>query len=132
MNEYKVTTGECVLGDLPEGWLNFFLDCEQCEEEMKVDYKGAPPNSVTCPSCSSEIVIYKCLNCRARYEEGDQGFITLDVPYGSTVWDNMYGPAYACSSKCLVEAFKNDSLNCKGMLKGMLREGGELCCRGHS
>jgi hypothetical protein len=118
MAEYRLSVEEEVIpGNLPEGWPLFFVDCENddCEAVITVSYKGAPPHQIACPDCGCEIVIYKCLNCDAHYEKSDQAFISCDVPYGSTVADSIFGPAYFCSSKCIVEAFSKDDFNAKSM-----------------
>lgn len=115
-SEFRLVTEQpFMLGFLPEGWLNFFVDCDHCHREIKVDYYWAPPKSFSCPFCEQEVVIYKCLHCGVHFEEGDQGFLVVDVPYGSSVWDCMYGPAYFCSSAHMVEAFKNDEFQAKAM-----------------
>jgi len=92
------------------------LDCEQCEQDIVVYYELSTPHNVECPNCGHENCLMRCIHCKSEWQEGDQGFIEFDVPYGSTVHDSLFdGPAYACSSKCLVEAFRNDDFEAKNM-----------------
>jgi hypothetical protein len=99
------------------------LDCQNCEEQLVVFYELSTPNKVECPGCGHENNLVKCINCSAEWQKGDQGFIELDIPYGSTVHDSLFdGPAYACSAKCLVEAFANDDFEARGMFADMVVE----------
>jgi len=99
------------------------VECQSCEEQLVVFYELSTPDRVECPACGHENNLVRCINCNAERQPGDQGFIELDVPYGSTVHDSFFdGPAYACSAKCLVEAFSKDDFEAKGMFADMIVE----------
>jgi hypothetical protein len=99
------------------------LICGGCEEPLVVFYEISTPTKVDCPTCHHENNLMKCINCEAEWQKGDQGFMSIDVGYGSTVHDGLFvGPAYACSANCLVEAFKNDDFDAKGMFSDMIVE----------
>lgn len=99
------------------------IDCQNCEEQLVVFYELNTPSKVECPGCGHENNLVRCINCDAEQKPGDQGFIELDVPYGSTVHDSLFdGPAYACSAKCLVDAFSKDDFEAKGMFADMIVE----------
>jgi hypothetical protein len=101
---------------IPQAKPTLPLECGNCEAHIVVFYELSTPNTVECPACGTENNLMVCINCEREHQEGDQAFIALDVPYGSTVHDSLFdGPAYACSANCLVEAFKEDRFDAKGM-----------------
>lgn len=118
MEEYRILGElEYFQGDTPEGMSTVEVYCESCTKTLVVGFTTTQPDSINCP-CSAKILLYKCLNCGVGHdrEAWDQAFLELFVPYGSTVWDSKYyGPAYLCSTRCLLEAFKNDSFDAKNM-----------------
>lgn len=99
------------------------LECQSCDVQLVVLYELSTPNNVECPGCGHENNLVKCVNCESEWQKGDQGFIELDIPYGSTIHDSLFdGPAYACSAKCLIEAFSKDDFEARGMFADMIVE----------
>ena len=99
---------------VPLEYPTLLCSCNNCQEQLVVFYELSTPHSVECPDCGHKNMLMKCIGCGDEWHEGNQAFIEMDVPYGSRVHDSFIdGPAYACSTECLLEAFRDDDFNAR-------------------
>lgn len=92
--------------------------CPKCKAENNLFFTDERPEAIICGKCHNAVSLYRCFHCGVEHKDGDQAFIVLEsIPYGSIHDSAFCGTQYACSSKCIVEAFSKDDFDAKGMCR---------------